>query len=186
MNERYILFDVETPNSKNDRISAIGITIVENSEIVKGYYTLVNPQSHFDDFNIYLTGISPDDVKDKPTFPKLWQMIEPVFSSGLLLAHNAPFDMNVLGKCLRDYNIAWKNPVNYACTCAMSRKMMPNLPNHKLNTVSDYLGLELDHHNAASDSAACAQILLHCLSLGADIKNFTRAYDLSTMKTLKK
>jgi len=186
MNKRYILFDVETPNSKNDRISAIGITIVENSEIVKGYYTLVNPESHFNDFNIYLTGITPQMVKDKPTFPQLWQMIEPIFSSGLLMAHNAPFDMSVLGKCLRDYGIEWKSTVDYACTCAMGKKLLPNLPNHKLNTLSSYLSLELDHHNAASDCAACAQLLLHYFSLGADVKNFTRTYDLVNMKTLRK
>ena len=28
--ERYIAFDVETPNCRNDRISAIGVTVVEN------------------------------------------------------------------------------------------------------------------------------------------------------------
>lgn len=186
MTNRYIMFDVETPNSRNDRISAIGMTIVENGKIEKGYYTLVNPQTTFDAFNISLTGISPEMVKDKPAFPSLWKMIEPIFSSGLLIAHNAPFDMSVLGKCLRDYGINWKRTANYACTCAMGRKLLPHLPNHKLNTLSDYLGLALDHHNAASDSAACAQIFLHYLSLGADIESFTKEYDLLNMRTVKR
>ena len=54
VNNRYIAFDVETPNSHNDRMSAIGITVVENQRIVEEYYYLVNPEVWFDPFNIRL------------------------------------------------------------------------------------------------------------------------------------
>lgn len=57
---RYIVFDVETPNARNDRISAIGITVVEDRAITDSYYTLVNPETAFDPFNIRLTGITPE------------------------------------------------------------------------------------------------------------------------------
>lgn len=32
---RYIAFDVETPNRFNNRMSAIGISVIENDQIVK-------------------------------------------------------------------------------------------------------------------------------------------------------
>jgi DNA polymerase III epsilon subunit-like protein len=35
MTDRYIVFDVETPNSRNNRMSAIGISIIENGEIIE-------------------------------------------------------------------------------------------------------------------------------------------------------
>ena len=47
-------------------------------------------------FNIQLTGISEKTVADAPAFPDLWAEIEPIFSSGILVAHNAVFDMGVL------------------------------------------------------------------------------------------
>ena len=186
MKERFIVFDVETPNNRNDRMSAIGITVVEDGKILGGYYHLIDPETHFDDFNIYLTGITPDMVKGKENFREFWRLAEPVMSSGILIAHNAPFDMGVLAKCLRDYGIEWKGTVKYACTCRMAKKVLPNLSNHKLNTLSDYLGLELDHHNAASDSHAAACVLLHCQSIGADVKSFVKNYDLKNICTLKK
>ena len=102
---RFIVFDVETPNRKNNRISAIGITVVEEGKISKEFYSLVNPETNFDYFNVKLTGISKASVKDAPTFPELWQQIEPLFSDGMLVAHNASFDMNVLKNCLLDYGI---------------------------------------------------------------------------------
>ena len=60
----------------------------------------------------------------------------------------------------------------------MSRRLLPQLPNHKLNTLCDFLDLELDHHRAGSDSLACGEILLHHLRSGADIGHFIRTYDL--------
>ena len=72
MEERYVAFDVETPNAQNRRMSAIGVSVIERGEIVQELYTLVDPQTHFDPFNIALTGITPEQVRGKPDFPALW------------------------------------------------------------------------------------------------------------------
>ncbi len=184
MQKRYITFDVETPNSANDRMSAIGVTVVEDGCVVKEFATLVNPEVHFNSFNIQLTGITPAMAAEGPTFGELWPSLEPVFSSGLLVAHNAQFDMSVLAKCLRDYGIHWRHQTDYACTCQMGKRCYPNLPNHRLNTLCDYLGIRLDHHQAASDSRACAHILLSCMEEGLDLTPFRRTYDLIHARTV--
>ena len=100
--DRYIAFDVETPNRFNSRMSAIGIAVVEDGRIVDSFYSLVDPEQPFDWFNTQLTGIDSEAVAGAPTFPELWERIEPLMSSGVLVAHNAPFDMGVLkggGSC---------------------------------------------------------------------------------------
>lgn len=103
---RYVAFDVETPNRYNNRMSAIGISVVEDGRITDEFYSLVDPEQPFDWFNTRLTGISEESVADAPTFPELWPRIEPLMSSGILAAHNASFDMSVLRRCLCDYGIA--------------------------------------------------------------------------------
>lgn len=178
MKDRYIAFDVETPNYANDRMSSIGIAVIENAAVVDEFYSLVNPETYFNRFNIELTGITPEMVSDMPAFPKLWEMIAPVMGSGLLIAHNAPFDMSVLAKCLSAYQIGWKPYAYYACTCAMGRSCYPNLVNHKLSTLSGHLGLELEHHNAGSDSRACAELLLDYMRHNLRAENFIRRYDM--------
>ena len=35
MEERYVAFDVETPNAQNRRMSAIGVSVIENGQIVQ-------------------------------------------------------------------------------------------------------------------------------------------------------
>ena len=175
---RYIVFDVETPNARNDRMSALGIAVVENGAIADEFYSLVNPEAGFDPFNVRLTGITPQMVQSQPAFPALWEQILPLFESGLLVAHYAPFDMGVLGKCLRGYGIAWKPTVPYACTCAMGRAAYPGLPNHKLDTLCGRVGIDLDHHHAGSDSRAAAELLLDYQRRGLDVARYTRRYAL--------
>ena len=175
---RFIAFDVETPNRWNNRMSAIGISVVEEGRIVDSYYTLVNPEARFDYFNEKLTGINASAVRNAPTFPEVWTKIEPIFSSGLLTAHNAVFDMGVLRKCLADYRIKWRPYTRYICTVQMGRKILPGI-SHKLNDLCDYYGIALDHHHAGSDSRACAEILLRYLQAGADVRNYIRTYSLN-------
>lgn len=182
--DRYIAFDVETPNYANNRMSAIGIAVVENGAIVDEFSTWINPECRFDNFNIQLTGITPEMAAKAPTFSALWPTIEPLLSSGLLIAHNAPFDMGVLSKCLGAYGIRWLETADYACTCQMGRRCCPALPNHKLNTLCDHFGIALEHHQAGSDSRACADLLLHYMEQGLDITKFCRRYDLIHAKTI--
>ncbi len=186
MMNRFIVFDVETPNHFNNRMSAIGISVIENGEIAEEKYYLVNPECEFDAFNIELTGITPEMVEDKMTFGELWGEIEPLFSSGLLMAHNAQFDMSVLGKCLRAYGINWKQKVDYACTCTMGKRLMPDFPNHKLDTMCYLLGFDLDHHNAGSDARAAALIMCEYLDINSDVNEFIRQYDMERICTVKK
>ncbi|MBE7006723.1 MAG: exonuclease [Ruminococcaceae bacterium] len=174
---RYIAFDVETPNRYNDRMSAIGITVVEDGRIVGEHYTPVNPETFFDDFNTRLTGLDQDAVRGAPTFPELWQQIAPVFESGLLVAHNAVFDLGVLKKCLRDYEIPWRRYARYLCTVQMGRRLLPGI-GHRLNEMCCYYNIPLSHHHAGSDSRACAEILLRYFRSGADPKQFIRTYSL--------
>lgn len=172
---KFIVFDVETPNHLNNRMSAIGITVIENGVITEEFYSLVNPETYFDYFNTRLTGISEESVMNAPTFPELWTEIEPSMSSGILVAHNAVFDMSVLKRCLCDYSIYWKQNVPYLCTVQMGRRILPGM-SHKLNVLCDYYGISLNHHHAGSDSRGCAEILLKYIENGADTARFIKTY----------
>ena len=172
---RYIVFDVETPNRYNDRMSAIGISIVEDGKIVEEMFSYVNPEEPFDDFNTELTGISAETVTDAPTFPELWKKIEGMMGSGILVAHNAPFDMGVLKKCLEDYGIRWTERTRYICTVQIGRRVLPGM-SHRLDAMCGYYGIALDHHKADSDSHAAAEILLRYMEDGVAVEKFVRTF----------
>lgn len=160
-------------------MSAIGITVIEDGRIADPYFSLVDPETRFDYFNTQLTGISAKTVQGAPNFAALWGKIEPIMNSGILVAHNAVFDMGVLKKCLHDYGITWKNSAKYICTVQAGRRILPGM-SHKLNVMFDHYGIALDHHQADSDSSACAEILLRYIKNGADVNSFIRTYKLAT------
>lgn len=181
--DRYLAFDVETPNWNNDRMSAIGAAVIEDGRIVDEFFSLVNPEQHFDRFNIRLTGITPEMAADAPTFLQLWPKLRELMDGRVLLAHNAPFDMAVLSKCLRAYGISWREQALYACTCRMGRRCFPQLPNHKLDTMCGALGIALDHHQAMSDCRACAALFLRYCEEGLDVRSYYKSYDLRAART---
>lgn len=175
--ERYIAFDVETPNKENTRMSAIGITVIEDGRVVDSFFSYVNPEQPFDSFNVELTGIDEEKVADAPTFPELWGQIQPMMESGMLVAHNAKFDLGVLKECLNAYGIEWKPKAQAICTVLIGRDILPDI-SHKLNNMCDYYGIYLDHHQADSDSRACAEILLKYIQSGTSVDNYILEYEM--------
>ena len=182
----YLAFDVETPNSRSERMSAIGIARIENGVIVEESTTLVNPQQPFDAFNVALTGITPRMARSAPIFPEIWEKIGPLFSRSILLAHNAPFDLSVLSKCLTDYDLEAPRYLPYCCTVRMGRRCYPELANHRLDTLCIRCEITLTHHQAGSDSRACAELFLDYLAHGLETRDFLRLYDRLERRTLSK
>ena len=50
---------------------------------------------------------------------------------------------------------------------------------HSLDVLCDYYGIALHHHQADSDSRACAELLLRYIAEGADADSFIRTYHLA-------
>ena len=117
---KVIAFDVETPNSHNDRICSIGLSLIDDGTIVWSQNYMVNPECSFDNRNIQIHGIRPQDVEHAPTFPLIWEDIGSLFRQNLVIAHNATFDLCVLKKTLSAYGLS-ESLVYYACTMQMAQ-----------------------------------------------------------------
>lgn len=128
--------------------------------VTETFYSLIKPPADMPILPYFtkIHGIKNADVAAAPTFAELWQKIESFIGDDVLVAHNAPFDRAVFYAALLHYGIKPTRVYSFECTVRLSRKAWPNLLNHRLNTVSDFLHLELNHHEALSDAVACAQI----------------------------
>lgn len=157
----FIAYDFETANHQMHSACSIALVMVKDDEIVGSYYSLIKPETSFHPKNCEIHGIYPADVEYAPSFIEVWHEINHYFRENrLIVAHNAAFDNRVLSSCLAYYDLPEAHFLSL-CTVRTSRKLYKNLPNHKLNTVSEYLGIDLkQHHHALDDSLACANILL--------------------------
>ena len=156
--KRFIALDFETASYERESACAVGLAVVENMEIIETASFLIRPPSSRFVFT-HIHGIRWADVKNERTFGELWPEIAPFFEDvDFVVAHNSPFDKGVLNACCRFYGI---NPpdVEFRCTLRLARKLL-DLPSNNLKSVADYYGIELNHHEALSDTEACAKIMV--------------------------
>lgn len=157
MSDLLTFFDVETPNRRNDRVCSIAIVQTDPSGlVVERRSWLVNPETNFDDVNIHIHGIAPVSVRGERTLPEIWDdELHSLISGTRLVAHNAKFDLCVLSKAFEAYGVQVSRPT-YADTMEMARAALRDVPNVKLPTVCERLGVSLErHHKAEADADAC-------------------------------
>jgi len=158
MSLNFVAIDFETANESRKSICSVGLSKVENGEIVDEYYTLINPEEYFDPFNTGIHGITEDMVKDSPTYPEVRNNIINFIGELPIVAHYAPFDTGAIRDANEKYNLIHFN-VNYFCSYALSRSLL-SLVSYNLDTVAKEFNYKFKHHNALDDSKACAAIVL--------------------------
>lgn len=181
-NRYLIAIDFETANSNPLSACQVGIIVFNKGEVVFEYESLIKPPVEHGKFNYYNTkvhNIVASDVEYERNWKEIYPIFKEYFSNATMVAHNAAFDMRVLEHLNNYYNIN-ENDIDYYCTVELSRKILPYLPNHKLNTVSSYLDIELNHHDAKSDAYACGLIVFKCLQM-TELTNVSEMFEKTNM-----
>ena len=167
----YVCIDFETANGSMTSACSVGFICALKGKIVKEKYYLFNPEEPFNLSNIMIHGITEDDVKNEPKFYEVWDEIYELINGETLVAHNAAFDISVLKAVLIKYNLKFPE-IRFADTLRISRiAFKDQIPNHKLNTISNYLQVKHNHHNALSDAYVCFEIIERC-------KRIYQVYDI--------
>ena len=161
---QFTAIDFETGCGRRDSACSVALCTVTDGEITSRFSNLIcppDPDFDFEMINIGIHGITPGMVRNEPTFDLLWPQILPLLEDHLVVAHSASFDISVLRALVELYKLDCPD-FDYTCTCQMARKVFPDLPDHKLDTVADHLDIPLKHHDAESDAEASAKIAIDC------------------------
>ena len=154
----FAAIDFETATASRDSACSVAVVEVKDGKLYDSYYTLIQPPANrYNSFNTRIHGISREDTADAPDFAQIWPELSQHLEGRIVVAHNARFDMGVLGACLAKYGLSHPD-FAYCDTVAIARKVWPDLENHKLNTVGDFLQIAFNHHNALDDARTCACI----------------------------
>ena len=157
----FVAIDFETAKHSRESACSVGLVKFQNGEAVDTFYSLIRPPSLYirPDFT-EIHGLTVDDVKDAPTFADLWDSaIKPLIGDFPLAAHNAPFDMGVLGAVLKWYELEIPE-LEYFCTCSLARRTWPELDSHALTALAKNFGIDYDAHNALDDAMTCGKLVL--------------------------
>jgi len=154
----FTAIDFETADQKRDSACAVSLVKVRNSKIVERNFYLIKPPRRSFVFS-YLHGITYEDVKQAPTFDRIWrEILHKLQGSDFLAAHNAAMDKSVLKACCELYGIALPD-IEFRCSMKHAREKYDIYPTRLENVVSrlNIRVPEAPYRNAE----ACANIFLH-------------------------
>jgi len=177
----FICFDIETTglSAARDKITEIGAVKVENGIITDKFSTFVNPEMPIPQKITQLTGITDEMVKDAPSQSDAVSAFLEFAGDNVLVAHNAPFDTSFIAKACEDMGREY----NYTSidTVAISRAILTDIKNCKLDTVAKFLRLgEFNHHRATDDAEMLAKIFITLCRRLTDDFGITKTNDINT------
>lgn len=177
----FICFDIETTglSAARDKITEIGAVKVENGIITDTFSTFANPEMPIPQKITQLTGITDDMVKDAPSQREAVGAFLEFAGDNVLVAHNAPFDTSFIAKACEDMGREY----NYTSidTVAISRAILTDIKNCKLDTVAKFLRLgDFNHHRATDDAEMLARIFINLCQRLTDDYGITKTNDINT------
>lgn len=177
----FICFDIETTglSANRDKITEIGAVKVENGQITDTFSTFANPGMPIPAKITELTGITDAMVKDAPSQSEAVSAFLEFAGDNVLVAHNAPFDTSFIRKACENMNREY----NYTSidTVAISRAILTDIKNCKLDTVAKYLRLgDFNHHRATDDAEMLARIFINLCARLKDDYNITKTNEINT------
>ena len=177
----FICFDIETTglSAARDKITEIGAVKVENGVITDTFSTFANPEMPIPQKITQLTGITDDLVKDAPSQSEAVGAFLEFAGDNVLVAHNAPFDTSFIAKACEDMGREY----NYTSidTVAISRAILTDIKNCKLDTVAKFLRLgDFNHHRATDDAEMLARIFINLCQRLTDDYGITKTNDINT------
>lgn len=151
----FTAFDTETTglSPKTGRLVEIGVVKFRGSgDVLAETNWLVNPECDIPAQATAVHGIRTGDVLNAPLFKDVFPEFAAFCENSVLLAHNAPFDVNFLKAELKRAGMdAPALPV--LDTLPLFRAWFPHALSHSLEPLSAYLGVQTDtYHRAEADS----------------------------------
>lgn len=169
----FVVVDVETACSRVSSICQIGIVGFRDGREVFAYETLIDPCDDFSPFNMRVHGISCDHVVGKPTFSDIHAAVDEHLAGRVTVAHSF-FDKGALAAACRVHarpmiETTWLDSVRVA------KRAWPELPSHRLNVLTKFLGVRHKHHDALSDARAAGMVIVRAIDhTGIDLAGWLK------------
>ncbi|NVK40861.1 MAG: DNA polymerase III subunit epsilon [Oceanospirillaceae bacterium] len=164
-----IVFDTETTGldlRRGDCLISIGACRILNGRLLASdvFDQLVNPERPIPPESTRIHGLSDDDVAGAPPAEVVLPRFRDFIGHGVLVAHNASFDLRAIQPGAEGAGISLDMPV--LDTLLLSRALDPTLEGHGLDALAERYQLVFvpgSRHTALGDARVTAELLLQLL-----------------------
>lgn len=155
MLREFAVIDFETTGLSADycRVIEVAAAIVRDGEVAESFVKLMHPGHRLPGIITDITGITDAMLKGKPRPEVVMPELRDFIGSRFCVAHNATFDSGFYRAEMSRAGIAHDR--TFFCTMKLSRRLVPDSPNHQLGTLTHHLKLPKpsagSHHRALYD-----------------------------------
>src|SRR6201988_1694093 len=163
----FVVVDVEATGAKTppNRLIELGAYRIRGGRIVDKFLSLVNPEIPIPRFVASLTGISNDMVRNAPVFASVAPQWLDFLSDSVLVGHNEPFNSSFLNHEISRVYPGHRMVNPHLCTVKLSRRALPELMNHRLDTIANHFSIPIaSRHRSGCDALATAEIFILLLT----------------------
>ncbi|PWU15804.1 MAG: exonuclease, partial [Bdellovibrio sp.] len=172
---RLVAFDTETSGAYpiGHEIVEIGAVKWEGGKIIDEFQTLLRLSRPMSEQVIKIHGITNEMVEHAPLILDQLPRFREFLADAVVIAHHAPFDLGFLVYELEQAQIPLPTgPI--LCSSLLARALIPEAPNHRLQTLLGFLRLPQGKvHRALDDAKACLEIALECFRRVGEHANIT-------------
>ncbi|MFN3720207.1 MAG: exonuclease domain-containing protein [Rhizobium rhizophilum] len=162
----YVVFDTETTGllpEQGDEIVQIAAVRIVNGKRVKNeiFNLLVNPGRPIPPSSSAIHGVTDAMVADAISVQEAVRQFHRFAEGAVLVAHNAPFDMEFLSRRERELGLRFLNPI--LDTVLVSATAFGRAETHTLDALAERLGVSIDgddRHTALGDAIATADVFI--------------------------
>lgn len=180
MDRPLVVLDIERPAQRGaPRLLELGAIRVVDGEVIDRFESLVCPAVPIEPAATEVHGISDEDVRDAPAVERVLEDFSGWVGDDWMVAHRAEVDAEVLAF---EYDRCGLEPPPgpFLDTLALSRRYLPEAPDHKLATLAEHLDLEsLELHRALADAVACWKVLEECADRAGGLETTSASLLLS-------
>lgn len=160
-NGRVVAFDTETTGGTAwDEICQIAAAEFVDGTLARTLALYVRPTCPMNPWAEAIHGLSMPFLREHGIAPEeaMRRFFDFVGEDALLVAHNAAFDLRMLRQECGKFDLCFAcEGVEVCDTLALSRRLRPDLPNHRLATLVELLPVDgVNSHDALDDALACA------------------------------
>ncbi len=163
MNRPIVVLDTETASPRGaPHLIELGAVRAVDGEIVGRFESLVRPQVPIAPEAAEVHGLEDPDVADAAPADEVLARFLDWLGEDWMAAHDAPRDARVLAFELTRAGLPLPT-APMLDTLRLARKLIPEAPDHRLETLCDVLALEADaHHRALPDAVWAFKVLEAC------------------------
>ena len=167
----YVVFDSETtgllPDQGDEVVQIAAVRIVNGRRLkTEVFDMLVNPQRKIPAASTKVHGITDAMVADAPPMAEVARRLHDFAAGAVLIAHNAPFDMQFLRRIEGQIGLRFDNPI--LDTVLLSAVIWGQHETHTLDALTHRLGITIPEearHTALGDAIATADAFLKLLPM---------------------